>query len=73
MNDFQTWKSWYRRQNPTTKLTDAEIQDAYDRTYACDCESCQYRKAHGLMPVKMGERCTAPMRQLGERIAVRGH
>lgn len=60
MRDFDNWLSWYRRtQDPSVDATLARM--AYDKRYFCTCESCTYRKEHGLMPVRMGPSCQAPL------------
>jgi hypothetical protein len=63
--DFQNWWAWYQHNYPDSPLTQEQALEAYNAHYSCTCESCNYRKEHGAMPIRTDHPgCTAPLNQL---------
>lgn len=52
--DFELWLEWYRRFHSDSTATDEECKAAYDTHYFCNCNSCEYRKERGFIPVYNG-------------------
>lgn len=60
-SDYHHWLSWYRKTYPNSTITDDEAEKAYDEHYFCKCESCEYRKEKGQIPVTgLNPKCQLP-------------
>lgn len=65
MRDFDNWWTWHQRFYPDSDINVEQAILVYDRYYSCTCESCLFRKEHGLMPIKVNSSCSVPLSPLG--------
>lgn len=64
MNDFDKWWNWYQSAYPKTKLQVEQARIFYNAYYNCHCETCEYRKQQGKMPMRISPVCNTPIHQL---------
>ena len=51
--DFIRWSEWYQKTcSATLPLDDATLTRVYHQHYSCSCETCVFRKEHGLVPMR---------------------
>lgn len=55
------FRKWYEHQLESDHhdgiLDPVQAYEHYLTQYPCTCESCSYRKEHGMLPVKLREEC----------------
>jgi hypothetical protein len=65
MSDLQNFIKWWFKENPDSTITPYQITAEYDDYYQCSCETCSFRKEHGLPPYRITLSCTAPLSPQG--------
>lgn len=62
MKDFNNWVTWLRSHYKIElPFSEEELLEAYNEHYPCNCETCVFRKEHGLVPRPLHTNCQAPL------------